>query len=73
LEQTEALGVTVEFGAAFEEGLVSDADAEERLAGMDERAAGLDEILATEGVEAVVEASDAWEDDGARVAEVLGV
>lgn len=72
-EDAEALGAGVEFLASIEQGLVADADTEERTAAADEIAGGLEQFLASEGVDAVVEGTDAGEDNGLGVGEFVAV
>jgi hypothetical protein len=71
-EDAEAGGATIELGAAFEQGLVTDADPEERSAGLDELAAGIEQFLAAQGMDAIVEAADAGQDGGVGGFEFVG-
>ena len=68
-EDAEAEGAGVEFLAPFEEGLVTDADSEERAAVLDPGVDGAVEFLSLEGVEAVVEGPDARKDNPGSVFE----
>ena len=71
LEDPEAEGAGVEFLAPFEEGLVADADAEERPAVVDPLLDATEEFLAAERVDAVVEGADAGQDDAGGLVEPM--
>ncbi len=68
-EDAEAEGAGVELLAPFEEGLVADADSEERAAVLDPGVDGAVEFLPLKGVEAVIEGPDAREDNSGSVFE----
>ncbi len=67
LENAQPGGATVEFLALFEQSLVTDADAQERSAGMDEVAARFEQFLFAQRVQAVIKRADARQHSGARL------
>lgn len=71
LEDAEAEGAGVEFLAPFKEGLVTDADAEERPAVGNPFLNASEEFLTAECVDAVVEGADAGQDDAGGAVESM--
>ena len=72
LKNSESGGTRIEFLAPFKKRLITDADAEKRSAGLDETARGFEEVPLAEGIDAVVERADAWQNHRAGVADLTG-
>lgn len=68
--QTGSAGV--EFLASFKQRLVTDADAQEKLAALDVLLRRAEQFLFAHGIDAIIERADAGQDHGAGVADLFG-
>ena len=73
LKHFQAGGAGIELFTAFEQGLITDADTEERFAGLDKFLGGTEQVLFAQGMDAIIERADPRQHEAAGIADLAGM